>query len=230
MKVSSIHLQNFKRFTDLKIQDIPETAKLVILLGPSGCGKSSLFDAMHWKSYEYKQLEDRERPDYYFEMSAQEQCLVPPNIEFHKVSQSDMSKAIYVRSTYRTMVENGSTVTNNFQRLTADIIESAFRRENCSKTLGELQDETLGELQASVERLFSDLVLNDLGNPLEDKGFTFNKGTSSNFLYNNLSDGQKSAFESLLDIFLKREEYDDTVFCIDEPEGAHGSQITKRST
>ena len=54
MKIASIHLQNFKRFTDLKIQNIPPTAKLVVLLGPNGCGKSSVFDALHDKSYEYK--------------------------------------------------------------------------------------------------------------------------------------------------------------------------------
>ena len=47
MKIASIHLQNFKRFTDLKIQNIPATAKLVVLLGPNGCGKSSVFDALH---------------------------------------------------------------------------------------------------------------------------------------------------------------------------------------
>ena len=47
MKIDSIHLQNFKRFTDLKIQNIPTTAKLVVLLGPNGYGKSSVFDALH---------------------------------------------------------------------------------------------------------------------------------------------------------------------------------------
>ena len=57
-----------------------------------------------------------------------------------------------------------------------------------------------------------------MGNPLSDRDFTFDKGTSSNFLYKNLSGGEKAAFDLLLDIFIKRVEYDDTVFCIDEPE------------
>ena len=69
-----------------------------------------------------------------------------------------------------------------------------------------------------MRRLFPDLVLNSLGNPLSDRSFTFDKGASRNFPYKNLSGGEKSAFDLLLDIFVKKVEYDDTVFCIDEPE------------
>ena len=45
MRIKAVHLEQFKRFTDLSIQNIPQTAKLVVLLGPNGCGKSSVFDA-----------------------------------------------------------------------------------------------------------------------------------------------------------------------------------------
>ena len=39
MKIRQIRLRNFKRFTDTTINDIPETARLVMLVGPNGCGK-----------------------------------------------------------------------------------------------------------------------------------------------------------------------------------------------
>jgi AAA15 family ATPase/GTPase len=45
MKISKIHLTNFKRFTDFIVDNIPSTSKLVLLIGSNGSGKSSLFDA-----------------------------------------------------------------------------------------------------------------------------------------------------------------------------------------
>ena len=241
MKIESIHLRNFKRFTDLRIQNIPETAKLVVLLGPNGCGKSSLFDALHLKSNEYRQVGYVEDPDYYFKGPTSADQSIPLIIEFHNTSQTDLRKAIYVRTAYRNdpvinieaiqkmssvlqetrfkrIIENDAAAGTNFQRLASNALERAFKREDRAKTLGDFQDETLGEIQDAMRRLFPDLVLNSLGNPLTDRSFTFDKGTSRNFLYKNLSGGEKSAFDLLLDIFIKRVEYDDTVFCIDEPE------------
>lgn len=49
MKIKKITLKNFKRFSDLTISEIPESAKLVVLVGPNGSGKTSLFEAFnHW--------------------------------------------------------------------------------------------------------------------------------------------------------------------------------------
>lgn len=49
MKIKSVKLNRFKRFTDLTISGIPETAKLIVLVGPNGSGKTSIFEAFnHW--------------------------------------------------------------------------------------------------------------------------------------------------------------------------------------
>ncbi|MCW1967150.1 MAG: AAA family ATPase [Anaerolineae bacterium] len=45
MKILSLQLFNFKRFSHLKIDNIPSQAKLVLLIGSNGSGKSCIFDA-----------------------------------------------------------------------------------------------------------------------------------------------------------------------------------------
>ena len=211
-----------------------------------------MFDALHYKSYEYRGLNrGSDDLDYYSKTSAQNRRVEPIDIKFHNDSQSDKSKAFYVRTAYRndpvlnigaiqtmssviketrfrTMIENDAAVTGNYQRLVSNAVERAFNREDRSKTLGDFQDEILGEIQAAMKRLFPDLVLNSLGNPLNEKSFTFDKGTSKKFLYKNLSGGEKSAFDLLLDIFVKKVEYDDTVFCIDEPESHMNPRLQGR--
>ena len=46
MKIRNIRLQNFKKFSNLTIDNLSDTVKLVVLLGPNGCGKSSLIESM----------------------------------------------------------------------------------------------------------------------------------------------------------------------------------------
>lgn len=48
MRITALQLQNFKRFTDLQIKNIPTEAKLVLLIGANGSGKSCVFDAFDW--------------------------------------------------------------------------------------------------------------------------------------------------------------------------------------
>ncbi len=40
MRIKNVILDDYKRFNHLEISDIPETARLVVLIGPNGCGKS----------------------------------------------------------------------------------------------------------------------------------------------------------------------------------------------
>lgn len=46
MRFKSAVIKDFKRFTYLTVQGIPETARLIMLAGPNGSGKSSFFDAL----------------------------------------------------------------------------------------------------------------------------------------------------------------------------------------
>ena len=105
MKIKEVHLEKFKRFTDLTIKGIPNTAKLIVLVGPNGCGKSSLFDAFKaWHLYraynnianeDYcKKDQNETRPNYEL-----------VNIAFHNQSyitnKNSYRSAFYFRTAYR---------------------------------------------------------------------------------------------------------------------------------
>ena len=52
MRIKSVELKNFKRFTHLTVEGIPSTAKLIVLVGPNGSGKTSFFEAFnHFYKY-----------------------------------------------------------------------------------------------------------------------------------------------------------------------------------
>lgn len=61
MKIKSVQLKNFKRFTDLTISNIPEDTKLVLLIGANGSGKSSIFDGFRYAINTNLSISDGER-------------------------------------------------------------------------------------------------------------------------------------------------------------------------
>lgn len=250
MKIRQINLTNFKLFTSTKIGDIPDTAKLIVLVGPNGCGKSSLIDAVLFfhrqtlagfggydETYHRKQIPD-----------ATQGAGELVQVDFHDPqpnSQAEMRKAVYVRSAYRNdpefqiqnlpriepavnqsrvtrLIDNDQVVMQNYQRLVSQGFQEIFEGLNPNVTVGEFREQSIGPIRDAMQRLFPGLVLNSLGNPLSEGTFKFNKGDSNAFLYKNLSGGEKAAFDLLLDVLVKRREFDDTVFFIDEPE-AHMS-------
>ena len=53
MKLKSIQIEKFRRFKSLNIENLPETARLIVLIGTNGFGKSSFFDALlAWRTAE----------------------------------------------------------------------------------------------------------------------------------------------------------------------------------
>ncbi|MHA4810273.1 AAA family ATPase [Flavitalea flava] len=64
MRITRLHLKNFKRFTDLTIDHIPKEAKLVLLIGSNGSGKSSVFDAFDVISKKFRMGLNMQIPYY----------------------------------------------------------------------------------------------------------------------------------------------------------------------
>lgn len=111
MKISKIQLTNFKRFNDLQIDNIPDTAKLVLLIGSNGSGKSSLFDAFGFMDAAIKQDIPLNNTSWtYFKKDSA--LPVSVKIEFDKkktylISNNDFTKpnlpanAFYGRTSFR---------------------------------------------------------------------------------------------------------------------------------
>jgi hypothetical protein len=56
------------------------------------------------------------------------------------------------------------------------------------------------------------------GNPFDEGTLLFSKGDIKKFKYGNLSSGEKSALDLLLDLFIRGPSYKGGVYCVDEPE------------
>ena len=246
MKIKKIRLHNFKRFNDLTIDEIPETAKLVVLIGANGCGKSSLFDAFNY-FYKSRTTNSYSSFDYYIKNQEIDTRNYADrvHIDFHDILsgnlQEQLKGAFYFRTAYRNspeidlqfsqqlespqvvdghlkMINNDSQVEKNYQRLCDKIISAYNNPNNNNITFGEHQQELLGKIHNALNNIFPELSFIDFGLMTEKADFYFSKGNVEKYSYQNLSGGEKAVFDLLLDIVVKKDYYQDTIFCIDEPE------------
>lgn len=245
MKIKQICLEKFKRFTDLTIKDIPQDVKLVVMLGPNGCGKSSLFDAFKaWhkiNAYSYGTDNEYCRKDQNDSRNSYELVQIEFYEKVEQISKMDRKKDFYFRTAYRNspyvtvsaiqnipsplekpdnkkMIDNDSSVDDNYQRLVSRTIDKIFDTSNDTKHVKDIREEILGKIREAMLRLFPDLLLTEIGLPTEKSEFYFEKGTTHQYGYEKLSGGEKAAFDLLLDMVIKSDFYDNTIFCIDEPE------------
>ena len=135
-------------------------------------------------------------------------------------------------SRFTRIIDPDQAVSDNYKRLAWKRHSDLDSDAPAETTFGQYRSESLAKLQNGMQKLFSDptLELQDFGGIKGGGVFRFAKGEVSDFHYKNLSGGEKSAFDLLLDIFVKGEEYEDAIYCIDEPEahiasGLHGKLL-----
>lgn len=261
MRIKSLHLRSYKRFTDLRVRNIPDSARLVVLIGPNGSGKSSLFDAFLRKSqprHNHSLVGNSIFTDYFdkhaFDVHWQSTHEVwnAIQIEFHSAQpdNSDWPRIFNIRSAYRNeadfkltalqpvqqsseevrfnrIIDPDQAVSSNYQRLAWQRMADLDADAPEGVTFGEYRSESLQPLQRAMRRLFANptLELDDFGGVRDSGVFRFTKGSAGHFHYKNLSGGEKAAFDLLLDIFVKRSDYSDAVYCIDEPESHIASAL-----
>ncbi len=248
MKIRTITLKGFKRFDDLTIDLGDQPARIVALVGPNGSGKSSVFDAFEEKQKDYKGANSNESIEFFSKFlfsldevfkSQQYQKNNAIRITTDGNTSTFDKKSFYIRSAYRftpklnvTSITAQPDVINDDARPTSSIavdnrfqqdyerflgqVIGAFQRGNI--TGQDLREQMIGRINEILRNIL-DIEISDLGNVLENKGqLYFDKGETKFFPYQNLSSGEKEVVNIILDLYVKSQDFDNTVYCIDEPE------------
>lgn len=217
------------------------------LIGPNGCGKSSVFDAFEERLKDVKNA-PREPESYFTKFAfhpAAERRTTAYNrhaaiqITFAGEAQAITPKSFHLRSAYR------YTPWLDAQSITAqpDLVQDAARpssaiamdsrmRENYERLLGiawaefdagiktanQVRAELLGTINAVLGRIL-DVRVSSMGNVIERRGqLYFAKDDATDFPYRNLSSGEKEVIDLIVDLVVRREVFNDTIYGIDEPE------------
>ena len=167
-----------------------------------------------------------------------------------EIEEEETSKIFSFRSSYRynenLSIKNIKTVepieTNSIGASTTtdldDRIEYNYRNlwalyykiiEEGDKTGNQVKEIILNDLKTSIQNCIN-LELINLGNLFDEKGtFIFTKPDYEGrfFEYNVLSSGEKEVVDILLDLYLRKNNFNDTIYIIDEPE-LHINSLVQR--
>lgn len=242
MRIKKIRLQNFKRFTDLTIDNIPESSKLVLLIGSNGSGKSSVFDAFNIFNANLKK-------DHNYKSTAKYFSKFDSNKTEHKIDyllhdRVLNSNSFYGRTSFRQVprltrtslgqtkfdtskdtdrpkffIDRDERFENDLDSLIRKTVSALFQEDFTSQ---ELRNRITNPINDAFERIFGTKngtllkVKNFLppadGNSIE---ITFQKGEAE-FGYNLLSAGEKEVFNILLNLLSRSENYQNTIYYYDE--------------
>lgn len=258
MKIQTVKLKNFKRFDDLTINLGENPRKIIGLIGPNGCGKSSVFDAFEEKLKDVKGASQSESASYFsktwYASNPEKRSETYYKGESIVITKEDGStsfdkKSFYIRSAYRfttkLMVESIKSqpdiiedhnrpyssnaidlrMQTNYERLLSKLL---YEFDQGDKTGTQVKDEYLVKINEILGRIL-DVKISSLGNVGDGKGqLYFEKENSRDFPYENLSSGEKEVIDIITDLVLKTPDFNDTTYCIDEPELHLNTAIQRR--
>jgi len=104
----------------------------------------------------------------------------------------------------------------NYEQLLANAYDLF---EEGSMTGDQVREQLVGKINESLKNILGDLQISFLGNVRAKKGqLHFKKGKYKDIPYENLSSGEKEIVDIIIDLQAKLSIYNDTAYCIDEPE------------
>jgi len=113
----------------------------------------------------------------------------------------------------------------NYKRLNI-AYNKYLKEEDCKPS--EAKAKIIGDLNKSLQNCL-DLEISDIGDIQDSKGTLFFKKVDhpKEFEFNVLSSGEKEVIDILLDLYLRKDEYNDSIFLLDEPELHINTSIQK---
>ena len=252
MRISSVKLKNFKRFTDLSIENLHQDAKLVLLIGSNGAGKSSVFDAFEVANHAAKQ--EGYDPVYYQKKKGEkfeatitfDKADYNVSIADHPVRPTLNASLFYGRTSFRQVPRLTRTSTgqgggqinferdsdrprqfidhdlrfeNDIEKISQQILREIFRDKVSAE---QIQKSYIEPINTAFEHIFGNsngtkLALIDIIPPLDGNiaQINFKKGESE-IHYNFLSAGEKEIVNILFNLLVRREQYNDSIYFLDE--------------
>lgn len=144
-----------------------------------------------------------------------------------KVTQSQATSEIRLNNYGATTTSDlDDKMVENYRRLYIKY-NKYLNQTDCKPS--EAKTKIIGDLNSSLRNCL-DLEIVSIGDIEANQGtLYFKKNDHPNeFEFNVLSSGEKEVVDILLDLYLRQEEYDDTVFLIDEPELHINTSIQKK--
>ena len=143
-----------------------------------------------------------------------------------KITESKAVKGLEENSygaSYTSAID--AKMVENYRRLHA--YYNRFLEENDCKP-SEAKSQIIGQLNISLKNCL-DIEICNLGNIEDNKGTLYFKkyDQSTPFEFDVLSSGEKEVVDILLDLFLRKQDYSDAIFLIDEPELHVNTSIQK---